>query len=69
MNEKLEKSFNEWFNEVENYSMRSERFYDDIMTILYNPHKSASLHRDKMTVWLKAAYEEGAKSVQKKKVK
>jgi hypothetical protein len=61
MNEKLEKSFNEWFNEVENYSMRSERFYNDLMTI-----KSASLHFDKMSVWLKAAYEEGAKTVRKK---
>jgi hypothetical protein len=61
MNKKLEKSFNKWFNEVENFGLRSERFYDDIMTILYNPNKSASLHFDKMTAWIKAAYEEGAK--------
>lgn len=47
--------FDEWFNGIEVYSLRSERFYDDL-----DHHKEGSEGSyNRMAVWLKAAYEAG----------
>lgn len=48
----LEKSFNEWFNEVEAFGLRSERFYDE-----------CDPPNELFEKWLKAAYEQGAKAM------
>lgn len=48
----LDQQFEEYFHEPEGFSLRSERFYDDV--------KHAD--PDMMTLWLKAAFEQGAKS-------
>jgi hypothetical protein len=47
------KTFEDWFTELEGYSLRAERFYDEMDT-----------HTDGMTAiamvkWLRAAYEAG----------
>lgn len=49
-------TFDEWFNEIEVFSLRSERFYNDL-----DHHKEGSEGSyNRMAVWLKAAYEAGA---------
>jgi len=45
-------TFNDWFDEIEVFSARSERFYDD-----FNSRESV-----RMTLWLKAAYEQGSEN-------
>ena len=45
--------FQEWFNEIESYGLRSERFYDDIEN-----NKGMQL-RKVMVSWLEAAYKSG----------
>lgn len=47
--------FDEWFNEIEVFSIRSERFYDDL-----DHHKEGVQGSyNRMAVWLKAAYAAG----------
>jgi hypothetical protein len=48
----FDKVFDDWFNEVESYAFRSERFYEDM---LINGSKSP----DKIVPWLKAAFDAG----------
>jgi len=46
--------FDEWFNETETFSLRSERFYDDLLT-----YKWDGVNAEHLIKWLQAAYEEG----------
>lgn len=46
--------FDDWFNEVEVFSLRSERFYDDLIT-----YKLEGIDAEYFVKWLKAAYEAG----------
>ena len=48
----LEDEFNSWFNEIEMYCLRSERFYEEL----------PSMTSHKMIDWLKAAYMHGIKT-------
>lgn len=45
--------FDAWFNELELYSFRSERFWDDF------DHAAATKEHEVMIRWLKAAYDAG----------
>lgn len=51
----LRKKFREYFNELEGYGLRSERFYGTLDT-----HTSKKDLADSMTQWLEAAYLQGA---------
>lgn len=48
--------FNEWFNEQENFSCRSERFYDDLLFIKTNPILTTTKAAEHMKKWLMAAF-------------
>lgn len=58
---KYEKKFSKWFNEIEGFALRGERFYDDLDTItgIDKTASEASRNTSLMLDWLKAAYEEG----------
>lgn len=45
--------FNDWFNEVENYGTRSERFYEELQSI--TPARAVE--------WLQAAWECSRKDI------
>jgi hypothetical protein len=47
-------SFEEWFNEIEVFSTRGERFYDDLLT-----YKWDGVDAEYLVKWLKAAYNAG----------
>ena len=47
--------FDEWFNEIEVFSLRSERFFNDLDH--HVPTSQGSAQR--MVEWLKAAYKVG----------
>lgn len=49
-----EEKFLEWFNEVEGFGLRSERFYTSLDEFRTREGQAAS-----MMLWLKAAYEQG----------
>lgn len=53
MNEQTKKVFDEWFNELEGFSYRSDRFWDDF----YYASKSGDTRC--MTQWLQSALEMG----------
>lgn len=48
----LEDEFNSWFNEIEMYCLRSERFYEEL----------PSMTSHQMLEWLKAAYIHGIRT-------
>lgn len=50
-------TFDDWFWEIENYSLRSERFYDE-MDMLFGPELTQE-NMIKVVSWLKSAYEAG----------
>ena len=52
----LYQKFDEYFNEVENYSLRSERYYDSFENFTNKQALAAS-----MKLWLEAAFIQGAK--------
>ena len=52
----LYQKFDEYFNEVENYSLRSERFYDSLENFTNKQALAAS-----MKLWLEAAFIQGAR--------
>ncbi len=52
----LEEEFNNYFNAVEGFHLRSERFYDDVTVKISNDEKI-----ELMREWLKQAFIEGAK--------
>ena len=47
-------TFDEWFNETEIFSLRSERFYADLFDI-----ESPNVESPNMIKWLRAAYQIG----------
>lgn len=49
---KFDAVFDEWFNEIESFSFRSERFYEDMII-------NGSREPDKIVPWLKAAFDAG----------
>lgn len=54
-------TFDQWLNEIENYSLRIERLYDDIDTVT-GVDKTASeavRNRGLIMSWMKAAYDVG----------
>lgn len=54
-----EEIFEEWFNELEGFSYRSERFWDDFY------YASRSGDTKSMTNWLKTAFQVGYDAAQK----
>lgn len=42
-------NFTDWFDEIENYGMRSERFHDEFSALDY-------VKRQRMIEWLQAAW-------------
>jgi hypothetical protein len=53
------KTFEEWLNEIEGYSLRSERAYTDLVEYEYD---SPTERWDIVSDWLKAAFEAGVES-------
>lgn len=56
------KNFDDWFNELEGYSFRSERFFCE--TKCPDPFKQKEI----LTEWLKTAWQLGYESAKKAKV-
>ena len=54
-------TFDEWLNEIENYSLRIERLYDDLDTItgVDRTASEAVRNRSLLLSWMKAAYDVG----------
>lgn len=54
-------TFDEWLTEIENYSLRVERLYDDIDTLTGVDKTLSEQIRNRGIIlnWLKAAYEVG----------
>lgn len=50
-------TFDQWFYGSEVYSLRCERFYDDVQDMSSRPYK---IQHEVMLKWLRAAYEVGA---------
>jgi hypothetical protein len=44
------KTFDDWFDEIENYGMRMERFHDEFAMLDY-------VKRERMIEWLRAAWQ------------
>ena len=44
------KKFEDWFEEIENYGMREERFHDEFSMLDY-------VKRERMIEWLRAAWD------------
>lgn len=59
----LNKAFLNYFNESEGFSLRSERFYDDVRSILTNPALSSASRNKLMRGWLEAAFIQGARTM------
>ena len=77
MNEELENKFKEWFDELEGFSFRSERFWTDLdwfgkdymdMNLnLDNPKSTIEYthSQTRMKEWLRTAYQMGYKEGQR----
>ncbi len=54
-------TFDQWLNEIENYSLRIERLYDDIDTVtgVDKTVSEAVRNRSLILSWMKAAYQVG----------
>ena len=50
-------NFDDWFNELENYSLRSERFYAQLDAI-----KEQELRQRFVMRWMEVAWEQGYRS-------
>lgn len=55
-------SFETWFNQVELYGLKSERFYDLVKLQVNNP-----VYAESLVAWLRAAYEAGQEAKPKEK--
>lgn len=51
-------NFEAWFNELENYSLRSERFFSQLEAI-----KEQELRQRFVMCWMKVAWEQGRRSM------
>jgi hypothetical protein len=47
-------NFEDWFNEIENYSWRSERFFQHLELLKNEPKRTEFI-----TNWMRAAFEAG----------
>ena len=57
-------TFDEWLNEIENYSSRRERMNEDVdFAAVMLGNLSHNLARRRMYQWLEAAYDVGRSSV------
>lgn len=50
--------FFKWFHELEGFHLRSERFYDDILSYMFDEEKDCRA-ATMMIKWLEAAFNEG----------
>lgn len=51
--------FSDWFNEIESFSLRSERLWSDLESMI----KSGQLNHEVINQWLHAAYLQGQSDV------
>lgn len=58
----MKESFQNYFHEREGFTLRSERFYDDVAAMIGNPLQTTSHKAEKMVAWLEAAFEAGEKA-------
>lgn len=59
----LSEQFDAWFNELEGFSLRSERFESDLSNIKHGVLMTSVGRMELMTKWLRAAYETGVKDM------
>jgi hypothetical protein len=60
----MDKTFNDWLDEIECYSTRYERFYDSVAQFKTKEGLVASL-----LLWLEAAYNQGKQDAHEEKSK
>lgn len=53
----VDKAFDEYFNEVENYGLRSERFFEDVQYAFVKGDSKVIVE------WMKASFEMGARAM------
>ena len=58
----VESAFNQYFNEVESYGLRSERFLEDVKYAFIKDNPKALIE------WMKASFEMGARAAAKEAV-
>jgi len=51
--------FQQWFNELELFGLRSERFYEDVQEWMLDYQEDPEGLAEKLTRWLDAAYNAG----------
>lgn len=59
----LREKFKEYLNELEGFSFRSERLYDDLVWITQNPTCTSSKRMEIIVKWLEASYIAGAREM------
>jgi hypothetical protein len=59
----IKESFDKYFHEPEGYSLRSERFYDDLLNAKTNPMLGTRQHFHNMHKWIEAAYIKGCRDM------
>ena len=59
----LKEKFLEYFNEQEGVCLRSERLYDDLTFIVWNPGCTSAKRLEIITKWMEAAYRQGARDM------
>lgn len=57
----LKEKFNEYFNEQEGYSLRSDRYFDDITTMMVDSQYSVDYRVKLLTRWMEASFIQGAR--------
>lgn len=57
----IKEKFNTWFNQVESFGLKSERFYDDLDDV-----KTGKISSNILINWLEAAFEAGLEAKTKK---
>ena len=58
----VESAFDQYFNEVESYGLRSERFFEDVKYAFVKDNPKALIE------WMKASFEMGARAAAKEAV-
>jgi hypothetical protein len=59
----LNEKFQQYFHEQEGFTLRSERFLDDLATIMLNAQKDIMSDPIVMTKWLEAEFIQGARAM------
>ena len=57
----LLQEFDDWLNELQGFSFRSDRLHDDLSNIAHNPLMTSAHRMELATKWLKYAYLAGAR--------